>query len=49
MKAYWWLLLLSFFIPIAGILILVYREKYIDKKYIGIVIAAIVLGFIFPP
>jgi len=49
MKSYWWLLLLSFFIPIAGILILVYREKYIDKKYIGIVIAAIVLGFIFPP
>lgn len=49
MKAYWWLLLVSFFIPIAGIVILVSMKKAIDQKYIGIVIAAIVLGFIFPP
>lgn len=49
MKAYWWLLLVSFFIPIVGIIILVSIKKTIDQKYIGIVIAAIVLGFILPP
>ncbi len=49
MKAYWWLLLGSFFIPWAGIIILVSMLKTIDQKYFGIVIAAIVLGFILPP
>lgn len=49
MKAYWWLLLVSFLVPWVGIIILVSMLKTIDQKYIGIVIAAIVLGFIFPP
>ncbi len=48
-KAYWWLLLISFFIPWVGIIILVSILKSIDQKYIGIVIAAIVLGFVLPP
>lgn len=48
-KAYWWLLLISFLVPIAGIAILISIKKAIDQKYIGIVISVIVLGFILPP
>ncbi|MDE7302806.1 MAG: hypothetical protein K2N60_05755 [Oscillospiraceae bacterium] len=48
-KDYWWMLLLSFLAPIVGIILLVTIGKQIDQKYRGIVIAAIVLGFILPP
>ncbi|MDE7279653.1 MAG: hypothetical protein K2N26_08015 [Oscillospiraceae bacterium] len=48
-KAYWWLLLLSFFLPILGIILLLTVGKPIEQKYKGIIIAAIVLGFIMPP
>lgn len=48
-KDYWWMLLLSFLIPIVGIILLATIGKSIDQKYRGIVIAAIVLGFILPP
>ncbi len=49
MKAYWWLLLIAFLAPVAAIIVLVSIKKTIDQKYIGIVIAVIVLGFILPP
>ena len=48
-KAYWWLLLLAFLVPIVGIILLATVGKQIEQKYRGIIIAAIVLGFILPP
>lgn len=48
-KNNWWILLLSLFVPIVGIIILATNKRNIPQKYIGIVIAAIVLGFIIPP
>lgn len=48
-KAYWWLLLFAFFAPVVGIILLVTVGKSIEQKYKGIIIAAIVLGFILPP
>lgn len=48
-KAYWWLLLLSFLLPILGIILYATVGKPIEQKYKGIIIAAIILGFILPP
>lgn len=48
-KAYWWLLLFAFFAPVVGIILYATVGKPIEQKYKGIIIAAIVLGFILPP
>ncbi|MDE5991449.1 MAG: hypothetical protein K2G87_00210 [Oscillospiraceae bacterium] len=48
-KDKWWLLLLSFLVPLVGIILLATTGKQLEQKYRSIVIAAIVLGFILPP
>lgn len=48
-KAYLWLLLFAFFAPVVGIILYAVLGKQIEPKYRGIIIAAIVLGFVLPP
>lgn len=48
LKKYWWMLLLSFLVPVVGIVMLAMR-KDVDKSFRNVVIAAIILGFILPP
>ena len=48
-KQYWWLLLLSFFVPIVGLIFFMTSKDKIDKSFHNIIIIAIVLGFILPP
>ena len=48
-KQYWWLLLLSFFVPIVGLILFFSMKEKIDQKFRWAVITAIVLGFIMPP
>ncbi|MBQ5319659.1 MAG: hypothetical protein J6K17_11235 [Oscillospiraceae bacterium] len=49
-KKYWWLLLLSFFAPIVGIILnSTMKNELKQYKANYLVIIAIVLGFIFPP
>ncbi len=50
LKKYWWLLLISFFIPIAGIILnSAMKSELKQYKASYLVIIAIVLGFIIPP
>ncbi|MBQ7980052.1 MAG: hypothetical protein IJ305_00425, partial [Oscillospiraceae bacterium] len=50
LKRYWWLLLLSFFIPIVGIILYSTMKNELKMyKASYLVIIAIVLGFIIPP
>lgn len=48
LKKYWWLLLLSFLVPVVGIVMLAVR-KDVDKSFRNVVIIAIILGIILPP
>lgn len=48
LKKYWWLLLLSFLVPVVGIVMLT-MTKGVDKSFRNVVIIAIILGFILPP
>jgi len=50
MKRYWWLLLLSFFMPIIGAIVYSVMKHDVNQyKAKHLVIIAIVLGFIIPP
>ncbi|MBQ8787850.1 MAG: hypothetical protein IJZ61_09480 [Oscillospiraceae bacterium] len=50
MKKYWWLLLLSLFIPIVGIILnSTMRHELKQYKASYLVIIAILLGFFLPP
>ncbi len=50
MKRYWWLLLLSFFMPIIGAIVYASMKNEVNQyKAKHFVIIAIVLGFIIPP
>ncbi|MBQ3160977.1 MAG: hypothetical protein IJC04_02495 [Oscillospiraceae bacterium] len=49
-KKYWWLLLLSFFMPVIGIILNATMKNELKQyKASYLVIVAIVLGFIIPP
>lgn len=49
-KKYWWILLISFFAPIVGLILNATLNSELSKyKARQLVIAAIVLGFILPP
>ena len=50
LRKYWWMLLLSFFIPIVGIILYSTMKNELKQyKASYLVIIAIVLGFIIPP
>ena len=50
MKKNWWLLLLSFFLPVIGLIIfLTDKNDLKNNKYKWLILAAVVAGFIIPP
>lgn len=42
----WWLLLLSFFVPVVGIILFFTMKNNIDPKYRWLLIAAAIVGFV---
>ncbi|MBP1560455.1 MAG: hypothetical protein J6C96_04345 [Oscillospiraceae bacterium] len=49
-QKYWWMLLMSFFFPIIGVILFIMDKNDLkNSSYKWIFIAAIVLGFILPP
>lgn len=46
---YLWLIIVSFFFPILGLIYFLISREKIDKRFHHIIIIAIVLGFVLPP
>lgn len=49
MKKYWWMLLIAFFAPIIGIILLVVLGNNFDKKFKNFIKVVAIVGFFLPP